>query len=105
MVAEGGLLEHATVFGNSYGSPRGPVEEALAAGRDVLFDVDWQGTQQLRQNARNDLVSVFILPPSRAELERQAARPRPGPGGGRAGEDGEGGRRDEPLGRIRLHRR
>jgi guanylate kinase len=71
MVADGGLLEHATVFGNSYGSPRGPVEEALAAGRDVLFDVDWQGTQQLRQNARNDLVSVFILPPSRAELERR----------------------------------
>jgi guanylate kinase len=71
MVADGGLLEHATVFGNSYGSPRGPVEEALAAGRDVLFDVDWQGTQQLRENARNDLVSVFILPPSRAELERR----------------------------------
>jgi guanylate kinase len=71
MVAEGALLEHATVFGNSYGSPRGPVEEALAAGRDVLFDVDWQGTQQLRENARNDLVSVFILPPSRAELERR----------------------------------
>jgi guanylate kinase len=71
MVADGALLEHATVFGNSYGSPRGPVEEALAAGRDVLFDVDWQGTQQLRQNARNDLVSVFILPPSRAELERR----------------------------------
>ena len=65
------LLEHATVFGNSYGSPRGPVERTLAAGRDVLFDVDWQGTQQLRQNARADLVSVFILPPSRAELERR----------------------------------
>ena len=71
MVADGALLEHATVFGNSYGSPRRPVDEALAAGRDVLFDVDWQGTQQLRQNARNDLVSVFILPPSRAELERR----------------------------------
>jgi guanylate kinase len=71
MVADGALLEHATVFGNSYGSPRRPVEETLAAGRDVLFDVDWQGTQQLRQNARNDLVSVFILPPSRAELERR----------------------------------
>ena len=71
MIAAGALLEHATVFGNSYGSPRRPVEETLAAGRDVLFDVDWQGTQQLRQNARNDLVSVFILPPSRAELERR----------------------------------
>ena len=69
MRAEGELLEHATVFGNSYGSPRGPVERTLASGRDVLFDVDWQGTQQLRQNARTDLVSVFILPPSRAELE------------------------------------
>lgn len=71
MIAEGALLEYATVFGNSYGSPRGPVEETLAAGRDVLFDVDWQGTQQLRQNARTDLVSIFILPPSRAELERR----------------------------------
>jgi guanylate kinase len=71
MVADGALLEHATVFGSCYGSPRAPVEEALSAGRDVLFDVDWQGTQQLRQNARNDLVSVFILPPSRAELERR----------------------------------
>jgi guanylate kinase len=71
MIAEGALLEYATVFGNSYGSPRRPVEDALAAGRDVLFDVDWQGTQQLRQNARNDLVSIFILPPSRAELERR----------------------------------
>jgi guanylate kinase len=71
MRAGGELLEHATVFGNSYGSPRGPVERVLADGRDVLFDVDWQGTQQLRQNARADLVSVFILPPSRDELERR----------------------------------
>lgn len=71
MVAEEQLLEFATVFGNSYGTPRGAVESALADGRDVLFDVDWQGTQQLRQNARADLVSVFILPPSHAELERR----------------------------------
>ncbi len=71
MRTAGELLEHATVFGNSYGSPRGPVEQVLTAGRDVLFDVDWQGTQQLRQNARADLVSVFILPPSRGELERR----------------------------------
>lgn len=71
MTAEGALLEYATVFGHSYGSPRQAVEDALATGRDVLFDVDWQGTQQLRQNARNDLVSIFILPPSRAELERR----------------------------------
>jgi guanylate kinase len=71
MAAGGRLLEHATVFENRYGTPRAPVEESLAAGRDVLFDVDWQGTQQLRQNARADVVSVFILPPSRAELERR----------------------------------
>ena len=71
LAADGQLLEYATVFGNSYGSPRGPVERTLASGRDVLFDVDWQGTQQLRQNAGADLVSVFILPPSRGELERR----------------------------------
>ncbi len=71
MVAADGLLEHARVFDNHYGTPRAPVEGAMRLGRDVLFDVDWQGTQQLRQNARADLVSVFILPPSRAELERR----------------------------------
>jgi guanylate kinase len=71
MVGEGELLEHATVFGNRYGTPRQPVEAALGQGRDILFDVDWQGTQQLKQNARADLVSVFILPPSHAELERR----------------------------------
>ncbi|UCH74293.1 MAG: guanylate kinase [Rhodospirillales bacterium] len=65
------LLEHATVFGHLYGTPRQPVEDALAAGRDVLFDIDWQGTQQLREAARADLVSVFILPPSTQELERR----------------------------------
>jgi len=71
MVAAHELLEYATVFGNSYGSPRAPVQATLEAGLDVLFDVDWQGTQQLRQNARADLVSVFILPPGRGELERR----------------------------------
>jgi guanylate kinase len=71
MVADGRLLEHATVFDNRYGTPREPVEAALASGRDVLFDVDWQGTQQLKQNARADLVSIFILPPSQGELERR----------------------------------
>lgn len=71
MVIQRELLEHAKVFGHYYGTPRGPVEEALAAGCDVLFDIDWQGTQQLRQNARSDLVSVFILPPATAELERR----------------------------------
>ncbi|MEX2642236.1 MAG: guanylate kinase [Acetobacterales bacterium] len=71
MVADNALLEHATVFGNSYGTPRAPVEAELKAGRDVLFDIDWQGTQQLAEKAREDLVSVFILPPSRAELEKR----------------------------------
>lgn len=71
MVNRGEFLEHAQVFGNYYGTPRGPVEDALAAGRDVLFDIDWQGTQQLMENARNDLVTVFILPPSTRELERR----------------------------------
>jgi len=71
MVAEGAFLEHATVFGNLYGTPRAPVEARLAQGLDVLFDVDWQGTQQLAERARADLVSVFILPPSMAELERR----------------------------------
>ncbi|MDE2029225.1 MAG: guanylate kinase, partial [Alphaproteobacteria bacterium] len=65
------LLEHAKVFGNYYGTPRQPVEDALASGRDVLFDIDWQGTQQLAEKAREDLVSVFILPPSWHELERR----------------------------------
>jgi guanylate kinase len=69
MSHEGELLEWATVFDNSYGTPRQPVENALAAGHDVLFDIDWQGTQQLRQRARDDVVSVFLLPPSVEALE------------------------------------
>lgn len=71
MVKGNELLEHATVFDNSYGTPRKPVEDALAAGQDVLFDIDWQGTQQLREKARDDVVSVFILPPSAADLEKR----------------------------------
>jgi guanylate kinase len=71
MVRAGELLEYAEVFGNGYGTPRKPVERALKQGRDMLFDIDWQGTQQLRQRARADLVSVFILPPSTGELERR----------------------------------
>jgi guanylate kinase len=71
MVAAGELLEHATVFGHRYGSPRAPVEAALAEGRDTLFDIDWQGGQQIRQAMRDDVVSVFLLPPSIAELERR----------------------------------
>jgi guanylate kinase len=69
MIVGGELLEHATVFGNFYGTLRGPIEEALTAGRDVVGDVDWQGTQQLAENLPHDLVSVFILPPSFAALE------------------------------------
>jgi guanylate kinase len=71
MVEGDGFLEHATVFGNQYGTPIEPVQLALAKGRDVLFDIDWQGTQQLRQRAGDDLVSIFVLPPSHAELERR----------------------------------
>jgi guanylate kinase len=69
MVARGEFLEWAEVFGNRYGTLRAPVARALAAGRDVLFDIDWQGTQQLRENGRDDLVSVFVLPPSIPDLE------------------------------------
>jgi guanylate kinase len=65
------FLEHAVVFGNHYGTPKQAVMDALAQGRDVLFDIDWQGTQQLKQQARDDVVSVFVLPPSKAELERR----------------------------------
>ncbi len=68
MVEAGELLEHATVYGNAYGTPRAPVEAALAEGRDVLFDIDWQGAQQLREAAGDDMVGIFILPPSTAEL-------------------------------------
>jgi guanylate kinase len=71
LVRAGDLLEYAEVFGNGYGTLRKPVERALKQGRDVLFDIDWQGTQQLRERARDDLVSVFLLPPSSGELERR----------------------------------
>tara|TARA_B100001989_G_C24550931_1_gene474645 strand:+ start:1812 stop:2468 length:657 start_codon:yes stop_codon:yes gene_type:complete len=65
------MLEHAKVFENYYGTPREPVEKALSEGKDVIFDIDWQGTQQLGEMAREDLVTVFILPPARAELEKR----------------------------------
>jgi guanylate kinase len=71
MVASGEMLEHAEVFGNFYGSPRGPVEAAMQAGTDTLFDIDWQGGQQVKQAMRGDVVSIFILPPSIAELDRR----------------------------------
>ncbi len=70
-VKQDAFLEHAVVFDNRYGTPKGPVEDALVSGRDVLFDIDWQGTQQLKEKAREDLVSIFVLPPSHAELERR----------------------------------
>jgi guanylate kinase len=71
MTRQNELLEWATVFDNCYGTPRAPVEAALSGGRDVLFDIDWQGTQQLREKAGADVVSVFILPPSAADLEER----------------------------------
>ncbi len=75
MVASGALLEHAHVFGRSYGTPRAPVEDALAQGRDVLFDIDWQGFRQLRAALPGDVVGVFIKPPSMDALQaRLAAR-------------------------------
>jgi guanylate kinase len=74
MIKRGELLEWAHVFGHRYGTPRAPVEAALVRGHDVLFDVDWQGTQQLREKAGRDLVSVFVLPPSMADLEQRLRR-------------------------------
>ena len=71
MVEANELLEWATVFGNSYGTPRKPVEDALQAGRDVLFDIDWQGTQQLAQAMKEDLVRLFILPPTPDSLRER----------------------------------
>jgi guanylate kinase len=71
MVANGELMEHAKVFGHYYGTPRKEVEAALTEGRDIMFDVDWQGAQQLGEAARADLVTIFILPPSTEELERR----------------------------------
>ena len=71
MVGEGAFLEHAKVFDHRYGTPKRAVEVALGQGRDVLFDIDWQGTQQLSQKSSGDLVRFFILPPSKEELERR----------------------------------
>src|ERR1700716_4032525 len=71
MATRNELLEWATVFENRYGTPRAPVEAALSAGQDVLFDIDWQGTQQLRGKARADVVSFLLRPPSPADLERR----------------------------------
>jgi guanylate kinase len=71
MIDRGEFLEHARVFDHYYGTPRAPVETALDSGRDMLFDIDWQGTQQLTEKGRKDVVTVFILPPSTRDLERR----------------------------------
>lgn len=71
MAAKDEFFEHAVVFGNHYGTPKQPVLSTLGRGRDVLFDIDWQGTQQMKERAREDLVSIFVLPPSHDELERR----------------------------------
>jgi guanylate kinase len=71
LVAAGDFVEWAPVFGYRYGTPKAPVKAALKAGRDILFDIDWQGTQQLQAAMGEDLVRIFILPPSMAELERR----------------------------------
>ena len=71
MVKSGDMLEHAEVFGNLYGSPKQPVVDAMENGRDVVFDIDWQGGQQIKQAMRDDVVSIFILPPSIADLEKR----------------------------------
>ena len=83
---------------------RAPVEAALSAGRDVLFDIDWQGTQQLKEKAGSDLVTVFILPPSTRDLERRLITRAQDSPEVVAEAHGQGGRRDEPLGRVRLRR-
>jgi len=97
MVAKGELLEHAVVFGNCYGTPRAPVEAVLGAGGDIVSDIDWQGTQQLKSTVRGDLVSVFILPPSMAALARIRLHHRqPRPRGERPPRAGDPRRRARP---------
>jgi guanylate kinase len=80
MVQNDELLEHADVFGNLYGTPRAAVEEALDAGRDVMFDIDWQGAKQIEEAAPNDLIKIFILPPSIGELEKRLKSRKRDPG-------------------------
>ena len=104
MIERKEFLEYAEVFANYYGTPKAPVDEALAAGRDVLFDIDWQGTQQLRDKGRADLVTVFILPPSTRDLEKRLLTRAQDPKDDRGPAHGQGRRRDEPLGRVRLRR-
>ena len=90
------------MHGNFYGTPREPVETALADGRDVLFDIDWQGTQQLAEAMRDDMVSIFILPPSMAELKARLERRAEDSGAVIAPASAQRARRNSALGRIRL---
>ena len=101
----GEFLEWAVVFDNYYGTPRKKVEQALAAGRDVLFDVDWQGAESLRDKAPNDVVSVFILPPSGKALEQRLKERAQDRAGGGEATHARGEQRDPALARIRLRGR
>ena len=99
MVAEGQMLEHAHVFGHFYGSPMAPVAKAIEAGRDVLFDIDWQGAQQIRQSTLGKhTLSIFILPPSIPELKRRLETRRPGQRRGDRQAHAQELGRDQPLG-------
>ena len=104
MVADEHFFEWATVFGHSYGTPKAPIKAGLREGRDFLFDVDWQGTQQLYQRAETDVVRVFILPPSLAELQPPPDRARHRQRGSHRRPHGPRPGRDQPLGRLRLRR-
>ena len=104
LVEKNELLEWAEVFDNYYGTPTKPVMDALVCGRDVLFDIDWQGTQQLREKAQTDLVSVFVLPPSIPELERRLHDTRTRRLRNHPSPNGQSSRRNESLGRVRLRR-
>ena len=96
------LLEWAEVHGNCYGTPREPVETAMAEGRDMLFDIDWQGAQQLKEKMRGDIVSIFILPPSMTELKARLKRRAEDQRSGHRDAAEECPRRDRALARIRL---
>ena len=100
MIDDGEFVEWAPVFGYRYGTPKAPVKEALRKGRDILFDIDWQGTQQLQAAMGEDLVSIFILPPSMDELERRLKKPRHRQRAGHRRPDVTRGVGDQPLARI-----
>ena len=98
------LLEWAEVHGNCYGTPREPAEAAMAQGRDMLFDIDWQGAKQLNEKMRADIVSIFILPPSMKELKSRLQAPRRGFGGDHRDAAAQCPHRDRALAGIRLRR-